>query len=202
MVVARWRAIASILMLLVALTGCGGAPSTDAGAAHVDGQTAQSASDGAGSNGGGGDGAPGAPLGENGGVAAAGAPINIPAITEVSNPWTSIEGDIEGRIRTACRDDTLCVDIDLNVVDKTSDNDPSNDKYPDCALLAGSPAQTVKRGGAITLSIAAPCGTDGRPVGGPAEESEDIVDGGGSEPVEGVPDSAADVDQPVEASEG
>jgi hypothetical protein len=185
-----------MLIIAIAVSGCGRSLSADSTASRVArSQSTLSAGDdeadarvssrsnGASSNqgdnrrrpgsrsGGQGGGAPGAPFGSSGGTAI-GAPVNIPAFTIEGALFYEQRQFVTDEIIKACGDGTQCVGIATSVQDATTDGDPDNDGFEPCAVLAETPAQTVKRSSSITFRIAAPCGEDGSPSDAGSETSQ------------------------------
>lgn len=245
MVTQRWRVLATLLVAIVAVTGCGRTLAAGSAARVATAEDVQPGSDDgsrhggpdrpadgrrSGGTGGRGARAPGAPFGASGNVAVV-APVKIPAFTIVGAPFHEQRAFVVDEIVDACGDGSQCVGIVIVVQDATSDSDPDNDLFEPCAVLAGTPAQTVERGGSITFRVAAPCGDDGAPTdaasqgpapggGGPGDaqagESTDPDDGDattdptgeGDKPADngdesdGDADADTDTDDAVTASEG
>ena len=190
-----------LLLVVLAIAGCGRSLSTDAASARIaqaedavadddrpatagggsapDGAREAGGSGGAGavrdssaSGGGQGGGVAGAPFGPSG-RRAAGAPVHIPAFTIAGTVFAEQRQFVVDEIITACGDGTQCVGIAVSVEDASSDGDPDNDGFEPCAVLAETPQQTVARGATITFRVAAPCGDDGAPAPEGAEREPD-----------------------------
>lgn len=152
------------LLLCVLSVGCGAAVSPDGDVpASARGSNTPGPDEDPGA-------APAAPLGEGADGAAVAAPIAIPDFTadqgaDFNDPLT--RADIEVPIRTACGDDTLCLNYE-GVPDAEEGGRP--------CIIAATPSGTAERGSTITFLLEALCAApsaDGEPSPGEDEETSE-----------------------------